>query len=72
MALPAPESLIGMKSIDAKQLVEANGGTYEVYRRYQNPNDADPIEDLMPETQNPSRYRVALDRGNIVVDCMVW
>lgn len=72
MALPAPESLIGMKSVDAKQLVESNGGTYVIYRRYQNPNDAEPVESLTPEVQDPTRYNVALDRGNIVVDCNIW
>jgi hypothetical protein len=71
MALPTPESLIGMKSIDAKALVEAEGGIYKIYRRYQNPNDLEPEESLWEYEVVPNRYNVALDRGNVVVDCAV-
>lgn len=72
MALPIPESLIGLKSQEARTLVESNGGIYRIYRRYQNPTDTDPIEDLQDDSDwQTNRYNVALDRGNIVVDCNV-
>lgn len=70
--LPEPSSLIGLKSQDAKALVEAAGGVYRVMRRYQNPNDADAVEELWDDADwQSNRYNVALDRGNIVVDCNV-